>query len=81
MKKLAGFWELPEASEVAGASLKQQMGHFRHMIVNIDHHVMIWEATIRRKPAGLRWFTPRQLALLPLSTATRKALRLAGYDL
>ena len=62
-------------SGVPGASFKQQMGQFRHTIANLDHHVTLWEATIRRKPSGLRWFTPGELLHLPLSTATRKALR------
>jgi hypothetical protein len=57
------------------------MGRFRHMIVNHDYHVTVWEASILRKPANLRWVAESELARLPLTTATRKALRLAGYDL
>jgi hypothetical protein len=51
------------------------------MIVNHEYHVTVWEASISRKPANLRWVPESDLARLPLTTATRKALRLAGYDL
>jgi hypothetical protein len=81
MKKLAGFWELPEPSDVVDASKKQRKGRFRHAIVNHDYHVTVWEASVSRKPSGLRWVPESDLARLPLTTATRKALRLAGYDL
>jgi len=81
MKKLAGFWELPEPLDVVDASNKQRVGRFRHAIVNDDYHVTVWEASAQRKPSGLRWVPESELARLPLTTATRKALRLAGYDL
>ncbi len=81
MRKAAGFWELPEASELAGASVRAQAGRFRHSIMNQQHHVEVREASIRRKPAALDWIGARDLSRLPLATATRKALRLAGFDL
>jgi A/G-specific adenine glycosylase len=80
MKTLAGFWELPAPSDVVGASKRQRIGRFRHAIVNHDYHVTVWEASVSRKPSGLRWVPESELARLPLTTATRKALRLAGYD-
>ncbi|MEK7751014.1 MAG: NUDIX domain-containing protein, partial [Acidobacteriota bacterium] len=81
VKTLAGFWELPEPSDVVDASNKQRIGRFRHAIVNHDYHVTVWEASVSSKPSGLRWVPENELARLPLTTATRKALRLAGYDL
>ncbi len=81
VKTLGGFWELPEARDLPGASLKQRVGGFRHAIVNHDYQVAVWEASVSRKPLGLRWIPVRELSRLPLTTATRKALRLAGYDL
>ena len=80
MKRLAGFWELPEASAVPGASLRQRIGRIRHSIVNQEFSVALWEATIRRKPSRLQWVEGAEVALLPLTTATRKALRLAGFQ-
>lgn len=81
VKTLAGFWELPEARNLAAASLKQQIGGFRHAIVNHEYQIAVWEASVSRKPLGLQWIPERDLARLPLATATRKALRRAGYDL
>jgi hypothetical protein len=80
-KRLAGFWELPQPRDVPEATLKQRIGRFRHAIVNHDHHVTLWEATVRRKPSGLEWVLLTELAKLPLATTTRKALLLAGYRL
>ncbi len=81
VKRLAGFWELPEASELAGASIRKQIGRFRHRIVNQDFHLVVWEASVKRKPAPMDWIRPQDLARLPLSTSARKALILAGFDL
>ncbi|MBI4873824.1 MAG: A/G-specific adenine glycosylase [Acidobacteria bacterium] len=80
-RQLAGFWELPEASDLPAASQNQQRGSFRHAIVHYDYRVTVWEAAMARKPKGFRWISPRELAGLPLTTATRKALLLAGFQL
>jgi A/G-specific adenine glycosylase len=81
MRKVAGFWELPEARELVGASVRAQVGRFRHSIMNRQYHVELREASLRRKPAALEWIGAPDLPRLPLSTAARKALRLAGFDL
>lgn len=81
MRKKDGFWELPDASELAGASVRAHAGRFRHSIMNQQHYVEVREASLRRKPAALNWIAAPDLPRLPLSTATRKALRLAAFDL
>ncbi len=75
--RLAGFWELPEASELGNPALTRKLGEFRHSIVNRNYAISVWEATLRRAPRGFRWVAERELERLPLSTAARKALRLA----
>ena len=76
-RKLAGFWELPEPEWLARPVLRRKLGEFRHSIVNHTYLISVWEARVRRVPAGFRWFREEELAGLPLTTAARKALRLA----
>jgi A/G-specific adenine glycosylase len=75
--KLAGFWELPEPEHVKGVTRGGMLGRFRHSITNHIYMFTVCEAFVKSRPEGLRWLQPRPLEYL-YSTATRKALRVAG---
>jgi len=73
---MTGFWELPERGEVPAVVDPQAIGAFRHSITHHNFSYTVWLAAVRRKPKGYRWVTAEQLAQLPLTTTTRKALQL-----
>jgi A/G-specific adenine glycosylase len=74
-RRLADFWELP----VKGLFPKWKGrldGQIVHQIVNDRFRITVWRGTAPRiLPAG-KWFTPAELAAIPLTTITRKALNL-----
>ena len=75
--RLAGFWELPEPEHVPEARLGRPIGDFRHSITNHTYTFTVCEGFVKSTPDRLRWLQPAPLEYL-YSTATRKALRLAG---
>jgi A/G-specific adenine glycosylase len=79
-RRLAGFWDLPEAEQIPGARIQKTVAEFRHTIVNTNHrcHVSLASAGRRATPPELRWTPLARIASLPLSTMARKALALAG---
>lgn len=79
-RRLAGFWELPEAEHVPGARALREIGKFRHTIVSTNHLCRVSLASVRSKAAGSMcvWTPLASLATVPLSTMARKALVLAG---
>ncbi len=74
-RRLAGFWELPEAGDLPRAVLSRALGEFRHAITYHDYRVAVAEAGVRGTPRGYQWIGGEDLTRLPLTTATRKALR------
>ena len=79
--RLAGFWELPEASALARAERGEPLGSFPHTITHHNYTVKVWRAQVEAVPEGFRWFKPEELTGLPLATMTRKALALRpGYQ-
>jgi A/G-specific adenine glycosylase len=76
--RMAGFWELPEASLLPAAQPLETLGEIRHTITNSNYRLRIVAATLGRPPHGFRFFSPEDLARIPLGAATRKAL--ARYD-
>lgn len=74
-RRLAGFWELPTASQVGSLTDAPAAGRFRHTIVNTTHHVTVVRASLRTAPRGLKWIPKDRLHELPLSTAAKKAIR------
>ena len=75
-RRLAGFWELPEAPMLAAAVLDGVAGEFRHTITNTAYTITVRRARVARKPRGFEWIAASRLAELPLSTTARKALAL-----
>jgi len=75
-RKLAGFWELPEADEIGREKLGEELGSFRHSITNHNYRFRVFRAAVNRAPAGFRWIGRERLPEMPLSTVAKKALRL-----
>jgi hypothetical protein len=74
-RRLADFWELP-AKGLFPKWNGRLDGQIAHQIVNDRFRIAVWRGTAPRTlPAG-KWFTPDELAAMPLTTITRKALNL-----
>jgi len=84
---MPGFWELPEVTgeTVAddcfaglGVSRNEHLGSFRHGITFRSYRGAVYRGTIRGKPpAGYRWVAEDDLTGMPITTVTRKALKIA----
>jgi A/G-specific adenine glycosylase len=93
-RRLADFWELPEIRffpRMPGPPPAAKVGEFSHRIVNDRFRVAVWKAPAKWKaPANFRgakvpknlrgaeWVPIAELARMPLTTITRKALRAMG---
>jgi A/G-specific adenine glycosylase len=74
-----GFWQLPGPEDVP-AAIGPELGRFRHTITRFHYEVTVREAALG-SAIGLRWARPEEMSALPVTTMTRKALRLAGVGL
>jgi A/G-specific adenine glycosylase len=72
--RLAGFWELPEQSELPSARVGRKHAEFRHAITVHKYRCRVSVATLGRVPQGFRWIPLGELRNIPLSTMARKAL-------
>jgi A/G-specific adenine glycosylase len=79
-RRLAGFWELPEAGQLPGARVGTRVATFRHSIVNTIYLVEVFRASVARIPSGFEWLSEGKIHKVPLSTTVRKALVLLGRD-
>ena len=75
-RRLAGFWELPAPEEVPGLRVERTLGDFRHTITHHQYTFTVVAGRASAAPQGMRWLTREELASLPLTTASRKALAL-----
>jgi A/G-specific adenine glycosylase len=74
-KLMPGFWELPEAEQLPQAGSAVEKGTFRH---GITFHNYLFRVVATPVPPWLgicRWIDRKQLAMLPLSTVARKAMK------
>lgn len=75
--RLAGFWELPEREQLPDAKLAgPPAGEVRHTITHHQYRFTLQPAVIRMLPDGFRWVPLASLPDIPVSTVTRKALRI-----
>lgn len=74
-RRVRGFWELPALEDVPGARLSGHAGTVRHSITHHRYTLEICRAAVARKPRGWLWAGNAQMAALPVSTITRKALK------
>ena len=72
--RVRGFWDLPEP--FVGVRVGGVLGTFRHSIMNTQYVFEVQEATAGRLPKGAKWWEESLLTEIPLSTTTKKALRL-----
>jgi A/G-specific adenine glycosylase len=75
-RRMAGFWELPEPAHAPGARAGKSYGAFRHTITH--HHYTFEVKAAKWTPGGgdFAWFSPSEMAAIPLSSTARKALAL-----
>ena len=81
VRRMAGFWDLPGPADLPQARLGSPIGEFRHTITHHHYTFVVLEASATRPTSGramFRSFLPSQLVAIPLSTAARKGLQLAG---
>ncbi len=76
-RRLADFWELPEFPAAPSTRRHRLVAGFSHQIVNDRFRVSVWEPPSDAPPEGGRWVPEAELATLPLTTITRKALSLS----
>jgi A/G-specific adenine glycosylase len=75
--RMAGFWELPELTDLPSLSHLRPHGSFRHTIVHTTFEVNVFTGGLKRAPKGTAWLHAADPSI-PLTTITRKALALAG---
>ena len=78
--RMAGFWELPEAEQLPGIRILENLGSFRHSITHHRYVFTVVAAALARRPKNCEWVRADELLRIPLSTTARKALRLV-YEL
>jgi len=77
-RRLAGFWELPEAGQIPEVKMGHKVGSFRHSIVNTTYCFEVYRATVPSTPRGFRWLAIEKSNEIALSTAAKKALQCLG---
>jgi A/G-specific adenine glycosylase len=79
-RRLADFWELPAKSLFPKWNGRLQ-GQIAHQIVNDRFRITVWHGIAPRLLPSGKWFTPFELAAIPLTTVARKALAAAARSL
>ena len=73
---MPGFWELPAAEDLDGWREAGSLGSFRHTITHHHYTVTVLHGKISHAPAGFEWRRRASLDAIPLTTISKKALRL-----
>ena len=73
---MPGFWEFPATEDLAGWREAESLGSFRHTITHHHYTVAVFHGKISRAPAGFEWRRRDTLDAIPLTTISKKALRL-----
>ncbi len=71
-----GFWELPDGDAVPHSEWQQRVGHFSHAIMNTVYRFDVVRASVFLMPESYQWVAVAGPDGSPLSTVTRKAMRL-----
>jgi A/G-specific adenine glycosylase len=72
---MPGFWELPEAIHLPGATPGAKLASFRHGITFHSYSFEVREATAPMEIGECQWVALSQLGDLPASTIVKKARR------
>ncbi|MBY0504920.1 MAG: A/G-specific adenine glycosylase [Bryobacteraceae bacterium] len=75
-RRLAGFHELPEGSQLPQAERGELLGEVKHAIVNHRYTIQIFAAKLAAAPEGFVWLDPAEALTQPISTIAKKALGL-----
>ncbi|HEY4088492.1 MAG TPA: A/G-specific adenine glycosylase [Bryobacteraceae bacterium] len=76
-RRLAGFWELP-GKNLFPRWRGRLAAQFTHQIVNDRFRISVFEGPAPKVLPNGKWFVPAELDAIPLTTVTRKALRVQG---
>ena len=79
-RRLADFWELP-AKSLFPKWNGNPRGQIVHQIVNDRFRITVWHGTAPRQLPPGKWFMPFELATIPLTTISRKALDISLRDI
>ena len=79
--KLKSFWELPNADDLPSACMGEFMGTFRHCITNTRYVIQVCRASVQQPPDEYVWLTDCEQNVYPISTESRKAMRLLSSKL
>ncbi len=75
-KRLGGFWELPEPSQLPDARLTKRLGSVLHGIMRTKYVCDVWKASLPWVPEGFCWLNRSELGDIPVSAMAAKALAL-----
>jgi len=78
---MAGFWEFPAPEDLPGWREREILGAFRHTITHHHYTITVLTGRVSRAPAGLQWRSREALEAIPLTTISKKALRLLASAL
>lgn len=73
---MPGFWELPAPEDLPGWNPNKTLGSFRHTITHHQYTITVLTGELPAAPRGFEWRRMQGLTRIPLTTITRKALRL-----
>ena len=73
---MSGFWELPAPQHLPGWRGGKKLGSFRHTITHHRYTITVLTGRVAATPPGFRWQVINRLAASPITTITRKALKL-----
>ena len=73
---MAGFWEFPAPEELPELREEENLGCFRHTITHHHYTITVLKGTISSAPVGFQWRRWHLLGGIPLTTISKKALRL-----
>lgn len=73
-RRMAQFWEVPEAGQLPQASPGREICRFRHTITRYNYSFTVRRASLASAPRGFRWTKLTRLDEVLLSTIARKAL-------
>ena len=76
-RRMAGFWELPNAEEIPRFEREKLVGRFTHTIVRQRFSFTLYTGNTGRKPDGFHWVERDILDRIPLTTIARKAIVIA----
>ncbi len=80
-RRMAGFWELPNAEEIPHFEAEKRLGVFTHTIVRQRYTITLYTGSTSAKPGSepdnFQWIERAILDRLPITTVTRKAVAMS----